>query len=63
MTNIHIDESGSITTQHVNVIPYFLIALIKPNDARKLKTAYKRFVTQNFEELKKADKNNKMFVN
>ena len=63
MTNIYIDESGSMTTQHVNVSPYFLIALIKPNNARKLKTAYKRFVTQNLEELKKADKNNKMFVN
>ncbi len=63
MINIYIDESGSMTTQHINVSPYFLIALVKPNDTRYLKTAYKRFVRKNLQDLKNADKNNKMFMN
>ncbi|MCM1534230.1 MAG: DUF3800 domain-containing protein [Corallococcus sp.] len=63
MVSIFIDESGSMTTEYTEYSPYFLIALVIPQSARALKTTYKRFVHQHLDELKKLDKNNKMFLN
>lgn len=63
MVNLYIDESGSMTTEFLINNPYFLISIIKPNNIRKIKTNYKRFIKQNYNLLKSADKNQKMFQN
>lgn len=56
--NFYIDESGSINS---NNDKKFIIAIVMPNNIEKLKRVHKRFVSKNLEELKKLDKNNKMF--
>ena len=56
--NIYIDESGSVNTK--NVFP-FVIGTVIPTDVQKLKKVYKRFVSKYYEDLKKLDKDNKMF--
>lgn len=61
MINLYVDESGSMTTDYLNVSPYFLIAIVKVNNVRALKSAHKRFVRQNLQALKEADKKGKMF--
>ena len=62
MQNLYIDESGSMTIKYTEFSPCFLIAIIKPNDSRKLKNLHKRFIKQNLEDLRRADKNGKMFI-
>lgn len=54
--NIYIDESGSINN-HSSHEKYFVIALIKVNDKKKVEKAYKRFVSNNIVRLKKLDEN------
>lgn len=49
--NIYIDESGSINN-HSSHEKYFVIALIKVNDKKKVEKAYKRFVSNNIARLK-----------
>lgn len=63
MISIFVDESGSMTTEYTEYSPYFLVALVVPQNARTLKTTYKRFVHKHLDELKELDKNNKMFLN
>ncbi len=53
--HIYIDESGSINN-HSNYERYFVIALIKIIDKKKVTKAYKRFVSSNAERLKELDK-------
>ena len=55
MVNLYIDESGSMTTTHTDTHPYFVIAIVKVNDARKARTAYKLFVKENMDELRRLD--------
>lgn len=52
--NIYIDESGSINNW-CNSNKYFVIALIHVLDKRGLKSAFKRFISANLEELKFLD--------
>ena len=73
--NIYIDESGSINNKISDSEPYFIIALVHVHDGKKLKTAFKRFVSSNIDQLRKLDVNKydangkllksggKMFVN
>ena len=63
MIQLYIDESGSMTTQHTSNCPYFIIAIVYPQNPRKLRSSYKRFVNSHRDELKAADHNNKMFSN
>ena len=56
--NIYIDESGSINTKNVHP---FIIGTVMPTNITKLKIVYKRFVSKYYEDLKKLDKDNKMF--
>lgn len=63
MTQLYIDESGSMTTEYTDYSPHFIISMLYPTNPRTLKTQYKRFVTSNLTELQNADKNNKMFAN
>ena len=53
MISMYIDESGSIhpTSQILN--RYFVIGIVIPKDAKKLKRVYKTFIRKNIEELKK----------
>ena len=53
--NIYVDESGSINN-HSNHEKYFVIALIKINDKKKVEKAYKRFISNNIDRLKELDK-------
>lgn len=53
--HIYIDESGSINN-HSNYERYFVIALIRIIDKKKVTKAYKRFVSSNAERLKELDK-------
>lgn len=52
--NIYIDESGSINN-HSESQKYFVIALLRVTDRKKLKRAYKRFVSSNLKRLKELD--------
>ena len=56
--NIYIDESGSVNTK--SAFP-FIIGTVMPTDVQKLKKVYKRFVSKYYKDLKKLDKDNKMF--
>lgn len=59
----YIDESGSMTKKYLNYYKnkYFVICLIMPKNKDRLRRAFKRFVSSNFDELKKMDKDRKMF--
>lgn len=61
VNNLYIDESGSITDKNLKVNPYFVISIIKVNDSKILKRNLKRFISKNFDVLKKLDEENKMF--
>lgn len=61
MEQIYIDESGSMTTRYKRHWPYFVIALIRGRDPRKLRTLHDRFIRTHKEELKASDTENKMF--
>lgn len=60
--NIYIDESGSINNTFTENRD-FIITLVVPTDKKQLERTYKRFVSNNHDNLKKLDKNNKMFFN
>lgn len=60
--NIYIDESGSINNKFIENQD-FIITLVIPTDKKQLDRTYKRFVSNNHNDLKKLDKNNKMFFN
>ncbi len=63
MNTFYIDESGSMTKKNLNYYKnkYFVICIIMPRNKDKLKRAFKRFISSNFNELKKMDKDKKMF--
>lgn len=51
---VYIDESGSINN-HTRNNKYFVIALVRVKDRKALKSAYKRFVSSNFDRLRELD--------
>lgn len=63
MNTFYIDESGSMTKKHLNYYKnkHFIICVIMPKNKDRLKRAYKRFISSNLEELRKIDKDKKMF--
>lgn len=63
MNTFYIDESGSMTKKHLNYYKnkYFVICIIMPKNKDRLKRTFKRFVSSNFDNLKKMDKDKKMF--
>lgn len=61
MINMYIDESGSINPFITRLKRYFVVGIVIPKDKEKLKRIYKLFVRKHMEELRKADKYNKMF--
>ena len=60
MEHLYVDESGSMSYEHSNAFPYFVICTVRVKDGEKLKRIYKRFVSKYFEQLKKLD-DGKMF--
>lgn len=62
MTNIYIDESGSINN-NCRTQKYFIITLIVPTNKEKLDRVYTRFVKKHMEELRQVKTKNKMFNN
>ncbi len=58
---LYIDESGSMTSKDSGKHPYFVISMVKVNDIKKVAKYFKRFVSENYEELKNIDKRQKMF--
>lgn len=63
MIDLFIDESGSMTCEFAEYNPYFIISILKVDNKKVLKRAFRRFVSKHFEELKKSPKANKMFNN
>lgn len=61
MINMYIDESGSIHPTSEKLNRYFIIGIVIPKDANRLKRVYKLFIKKNIEYLRKLDKDNKMF--
>lgn len=63
MERLYIDESGTMTVKFCGTHPYFIIAIVRVRDVKKLKKAYKRFVSKNLSKLRAADKRGRMFRN
>lgn len=61
MLNFYIDESGSMTTEYTQHNPYFIIALVKVNNIKKLNRVYKYFVKKYHDELILCPKADRMF--
>lgn len=63
MTELFIDESGSMTTESHKAFPFFVICIVRVIDKERLKKRFKRFISSNLKELREIDRNNKMFSN
>lgn len=61
MSNIYIDESGSITQTNVALNRYFVIALLEVKDPKGVRKLYSRFIERNLKHMKKLDKNSSIF--
>jgi hypothetical protein len=61
MNYLFLDESGSMTVEHSDTNGFFVIAIVNVYDRKKLKRAFKRFISKKKSELKSMDKDNKMF--
>lgn len=59
--DIYIDESGSIHPTNDRLNRYFIIGMVLPQEKKRLLRRYKLFVRKNLEELKRIDKDNRMF--
>lgn len=53
MQFLYIDESGTNTIEHADKFPYFIISLVHVFDKDKLKKVIKKYISKNYEELKK----------
>lgn len=63
MNTFYIDESGSMTKKYLNYYKNrcFVICIVVPKNKDRLRRAFKRFVSSNFDDLLKMDKDKKMF--
>ena len=59
MQYLYVDESGSMTTEHCDNFPYFIICSVKVKDPDALRKRYKRFVSKNYDRLKILDSERK----
>ncbi len=64
MNTFYIDESGSMTKKNLNYYKNkcFIICIIMPKNKDRLKRAYKRFVSNNLEGLRKMIKIKRCFM-
>ena len=63
MVSLYIDESGFMTQEHSQELPYFVLALVRVHNPQRVKRAFKRFVSSNIERLRAVDRDSKMFIN
>ena len=61
MQHLYIDESGTMTIDHANNFPFFVISIINVTNRLRLKRLIKRFISKHYDCLKQCDKDNKMF--
>lgn len=61
MEYLYIDESGSLTSEFAFVHPNFVMCVVRVKDIKNLRKLLKRFIYENYQEIKSADDNNKIF--
>lgn len=61
MISMYIDESGSIHPTSEKLNRYFVIGIVIPKDSKQLKRVYKTFIRKNINDLRRLDKDGKMF--
>lgn len=63
MNRLYIDESGSMTTNYAEHNPYFVIAMVKTDDPKRMRKVFKRYVSGHEKELRAIDLEHKLFLN
>ena len=63
MEYLYIDESGSLTSEFAFIHPNFVICVVRVKDITNLRKLLKRFIYENYQEIKNTDDNNKIFNN
>lgn len=63
MEYLYIDESGSLTSDFAFIHPNFVMCVVRVKDITNLRKLLKRFIYENYQEIKAADDNNKIFAN
>ena len=61
MEYLYIDESGSLTSEFAFVHPNFVMSVVRVKDITNLRKLVKRFIYENYQEIKSTDENNKIF--
>ena len=61
MEYLYIDESGSLTSEFAFVHPNFVMCVVRVKDITNLRKLLKRFIYENYQEIKEIDENNKIF--
>lgn len=61
MEYLYIDESGSLTSEFAFVHPNFVMCVVRVKDITNLRKLVKRFIYENYQEIKSTDENNKIF--
>lgn len=61
MQHLYIDESGSMTAEHIDQWPFFTIAIVTSENKDHAKRVVKRFIAKHLEELRTSDSLQKMF--
>ncbi len=63
MEYLYIDESGSLTSEFAFIHPNFVMCVVRVKDITNLRKLLKRFIYENYQEIKEIDENNKIFKN
>lgn len=61
MEYLYIDESGSLTSEFAFIHPNFVMCLVRVKDITNLRKLLKRFIYENYQEIKEIDEKNKIF--
>ena len=61
MEYLFIDESGSLTSDFAFIHPNFVMCVVRVKDITNLRKLVKRFIYENYQEIKNTDDNNKIF--
>ena len=61
MEYLYIDESGSLTSEFAFIHPNFVMCVVRVKDITNLRKLLKRFIYENYQEIKEIDEKNKIF--
>ena len=61
MEYLYIDESGSLTSEFAFIHPNFVMCIVRVKDITNLRKLLKRFIYENYQEIKEIDEKNKIF--